>query len=78
MNRKIPRVSDGVLCADQLPGSGVSLDSLQWFAWLEAPTTNVSYAVSNCQPGYSAGFMPIRKERRTHCWVTFPAKRRSK
>ena len=66
MAHKIPEVSDGRLWGDQLPGGGsIPLDSPQWFAWLEAPTTtSFAYALLNHQQGYIDGFMTVRKERR--------------
>jgi len=66
MIHKIPEVSDGRLWGEQLPGGGtIPLDSPQWFAWLEAPTTtSFAYALFNRQQGYIDGFMTVRKERR--------------
>jgi hypothetical protein len=62
---KTPRVSDGVLCDDHIPGSCIPLDSPDWFAWLEAPTSaSFSYALFNRKQGYIDGFMTVRKERR--------------
>jgi hypothetical protein len=66
MVHRIPEVSDGRLWGDPLPGGGsIPLDSPQWFAWLEAPTTtSFAYALLNHQQGYIDGFMTVRKERR--------------
>jgi hypothetical protein len=36
---KMPRVGDGVLCNDQTPESSILLNSPDWFARLEAPTS---------------------------------------
>ena len=36
---KTPRVSDGVPCDDQIPGSSILLNSPDWFGRLEAPTS---------------------------------------
>ena len=78
MTYKMPRVSDGVLCDDQTPGPSIPLDSLSWFAWLEAPTTSsFSYALFNRQQGYIDGFMTVRKERRQRGTAYWSAYRRA-
>jgi hypothetical protein len=76
MVHKVPDVSGGRLWGDELPGgSSIPLDSPQWFAWLEAPTTtSFTYALFNRQQGYIDGFMTVRKEQRqrgTSYWSAY-------
>ena len=76
MVHKVPDVSNGRLWGDELPGgSSIPLDSPQWFAWLEAPTTtSFTYALFNRQQGYIDGFMTVRKEQRqrgTSYWSAY-------
>ncbi len=65
MSKSIPVVQDGFVVDDHTPGPSIYLDTLAWFAWLEAPTTTrFSYALFNRAQGYIDGFMTVRKERR--------------
>lgn len=77
MAYKTPRVSEGALCDDRLPGLSIRLDSPAWFAWLEAPT-NVcfTYALFNRAQGYIDGFVTVRKETRRRGQTYWTAYRR--
>jgi hypothetical protein len=75
MTKSIPIVQDGFVVDDHTPGPTIYLDTLAWFAWLEAPTTTrFSYALFNRTQGYIDGFMTVRKERRqrgTAYWTVY-------
>jgi LuxR family transcriptional regulator, maltose regulon positive regulatory protein len=75
MTKTIPIVQDGFVVDDYTPGPTIYLDTLAWFAWLEAPTTTrFSYALFNRAQGYIDGFMTVRKERRqrgTAYWTVY-------
>jgi len=65
MTKTIPIVQDGFVVDDHTPRTAIYLDTLAWFAWLEAPTTTrFSYALFNRSRGYIDGFITVRKERR--------------
>lgn len=75
MAYRTPRVSDGVLCDERLPGSSIPLDSAAWFTWLEAPTNGCfSYALFNRTQGYIDAFVTVRKETRQRgktYWIAY-------
>lgn len=65
MAKDIPVVSDAILVDPSSASPLISLDSPEWFTWLEAPvTTRFSYALHNRAQGYIDGFMTVRKEKR--------------
>lgn len=65
MAKDIPTVSHTILFDPGSVGPSIRLDTTEWFAWLEAPTTTrFSYALHNRAQGYIDGFMTVRKERR--------------
>jgi hypothetical protein len=64
MSTKTPTVAMGSLIDPAWPGR-IELDSLTWWAWLEAPTTTrFAYPLLDPAVGYVVGFMTVRKERR--------------
>ena len=65
MGTKPPQVRDQWLGNPAADGRDIRLDSAEWFAWLEAPSTrSFSYGVFEPQRGWVVGFMTVRKERR--------------
>lgn len=75
MSEKTPRVWDSFVEDASRPGPRVWLDTPEWKAWLEAPTTRVfRYPVIDARAGYIVGFMTVRKERRERggmYWVAY-------
>lgn len=75
MTKTLPLVRNGIVVEDQPTGPPIHLDTLAWFAWLEAPTTTrFSYALFNRAQGYIDGFLTVRKERRqrgTAYWTVY-------
>ena len=75
MAKEIPMVRQGIL--EDPTGPDIHLDTLQWFAWLEAATTtSFTYALFNRQQGYIDGFMTVRKEARQRGAAYWSAYRR--
>jgi LuxR family maltose regulon positive regulatory protein len=65
MGHMTPRVYAHWLEDPAVPGTDIRLDSLAWFAWLEAPTTTrFAYPIHDPRGGYIVGVMTVRKERR--------------
>lgn len=65
MGKKPPQVRDHWLVIAASEGGDIRLDSAEWFAWLEAPSTrSFSYGVFDPQCGWIEGFMTVRKEQR--------------
>lgn len=65
MAKDIPVVSNAILLDSGPDSPLISLDTPEWFAWLDAPiTTRFSYALHNRSQGYIDGFMTVRKEKR--------------
>ena len=65
MTKTIPLVRQARLEDPDATGPDLYLDSPEWFAWLDAPTTTrFSYALYNRARGYIDGFMTVRKETR--------------
>ena len=75
MATKLPRISERWVYDVELPSGCVQLDTMAWFAWLEAPTTTrFSYPIFDPRCGYIVGFMTVRKEQRQRggsYWVVF-------
>lgn len=73
MAKDIPLVRQGIL--ENPTGPDIRLDTAEWFAWLEAPTTTrFSYALHNRARGYIDGFLTVRKETRrrgSHYWSVY-------
>ncbi len=65
MRRKPPTVAGDAVYSPELPQGSIRLDTVAWFAWLEAPTTtSFSYPLFDPARGYVVGFMTVRKEGR--------------
>jgi hypothetical protein len=65
MAKNIPLVSADTLEVPDSTTPWVRLDTAEWFAWLDSPTTTrFSYALHNRARGYIDGFMTVRKEQR--------------
>ena len=65
MAKNIPVVSHAILDDPCYTGPRIRLDTPEWFAWLDAPTTvRFSYALHNRAEGYIDGFITVRKEKR--------------
>jgi LuxR family transcriptional regulator, maltose regulon positive regulatory protein len=75
MAKDIPMVRQAILEDPRHNGSSIPLDTPEWFAWLDAPTTTrFSYALHNRAQGYIDGFMTVRKETRQrgrHYWSVY-------
>ena len=56
-------------------GGGMRLDSAAWFAWLEAAmSVSFAYPIIEAKGGWIAGYMTVRKERRSRgsqYWVAY-------
>ena len=56
-------------------GEPIALDTPEWKAWLEQPTSSsFAYPIYDEQAGYIRGFMTVRKERRVRggeYWVAY-------
>jgi LuxR family maltose regulon positive regulatory protein len=56
-------------------GGGIRLDSAAWFAWLEAAVSiSFAYPILDLRAGWIAGYMTVRKERRSRgsqYWVAY-------
>ena len=77
MAKDIPVVSNAVLVDPGSASPRISLDTPEWFAWLDAPvTTRFSYALHNRTQGYIDGFMTVRKEKRQRGGVYWTVYRR--
>jgi len=75
MGTNLPRVSERWVYDEDVPSGSVQLDTLAWYAWLEAPTTRrFSYPLFDPKCGYIVGFMTVRKEQRQRggsYWVVY-------
>ncbi len=73
MTNKPPRVAGQWLYG--VGGTGVRLDTAEWFAWLDSPTAqSFAYPVVAPDLGYIVGYLTVRKERRQrggHYWVVY-------
>jgi len=59
-------------------GAAIELDTPEWRAWLEQPTSSsFAYPIYDEQAGYIEGFMTVRKERRVRGGEYWVAYRRS-
>jgi hypothetical protein len=64
-HRSTSFTSTKVLGKDMLVSGEIRLDTLAWFAWLEAETSiSFSYPLFDPACGYIVGFMTVRKERK--------------
>lgn len=56
-------------------GGSIRLDSAAWFAWLEIPSVgSFAYPIFDTSAGWIAGYMTVRKERRSRgsqYWVAY-------
>ena len=56
-------------------GGPIRLDSAAWFAWLEMPSVvSFAYPIVDASAGWIAGYMTVRKERRSRgsqYWVAY-------
>jgi hypothetical protein len=56
-------------------GGSIRLDSAAWFAWLEMPSVvSFAYPIVDAGAGWIAGYMTVRKERRSRgsqYWVAY-------
>ena len=56
-------------------GGSIRLDSAAWFAWLEMPSVgSFAYPIVDTSAGWIAGYMTVRKERRSRgsqYWVAY-------
>ena len=56
-------------------GGALRMDSAAWFAWLEAASSSsFSYPILEAKAGWIAGYMTVRKERRSRgsqYWVAY-------
>jgi hypothetical protein len=79
MAGKLPRISERWLYDPDLSTGAIELDTLAWFAWLEAATTiSFSYPIFEPACGYIVGFMTVRKERKQRGYQYWSAYRRRK
>lgn len=56
-------------------GGPIRLDTAAWFAWLEMPSVvSFAYPIVDASAGWIAGYMTVRKERRSRgsqYWVAY-------
>jgi len=56
-------------------GGPIRLDTAAWFTWLDMPTAvSFAYPIVDATAGWIAGYMTVRKERRSrgaHYWVAY-------
>jgi len=56
-------------------GGPIRLDTAAWFAWLEMPNAvSFAYPIMDTTAGWIAGYMTVRKERRSrgaYYWVAY-------
>lgn len=65
MSQKPPQVRERWLLNPAGDGCDIWLDTPDWFAWLEAPTTrSFAYPLFDPRRGYIVGLMTVRKDRR--------------
>lgn len=63
------------LARPAVQGGPIRLDSAAWFAWLELPSVvSFAYPIVDASAGWIAGYMTVRKERRSRgsqYWVAY-------